>query len=41
MPEELLKHSRATLLQRKVEEIGLIEGGGFIVSVMQNAISLY
>lgn len=35
VPEELLKHSRATLLQRKVEEIGLIEGGGFIVTSVE------
>ncbi|XP_047473779.1 prenylcysteine oxidase-like [Penaeus chinensis] len=35
VPEELLKHSRATLLRRKVEEIGLNEGGGFIVTSME------
>ncbi|XP_063611901.1 prenylcysteine oxidase 1-like isoform X2 [Penaeus indicus] len=35
VPEELLKHSRATLLRRKVEEIGLNEGGGFVVTSVE------
>ncbi|XP_042872145.1 prenylcysteine oxidase 1-like [Penaeus japonicus] len=35
VPEELLKHSRATLLRREVKEIGLNEEGGFIVTSVE------
>lgn len=39
--EELLKHSHATLLKRKVKEIMLNEDGNFMVSLRENAISVY